>query len=163
VLAPGQPVTYTVSLGPLLVTVEDFVGVSAAVAQSQLGALGLPVEIVEEPSQNVTAGFVIGQSLSPGLRVPAGQVITLRVSRGDVVRFPDVIGLQRDEAERILETTAGLRLVFVDEQGRDRLIDYDTFADNQVVSAQVDGGSGIQNGEFVPRGSGVILGVKRGE
>lgn len=162
-LQPGQPVTYTVSLGPLLVTVENFVGVSAAVAQSQLGALGLPVEIVEEPSQNVTAGFVIGQSLSPGLRVAQGQVITLRVSRGDVVRFPDVIGLQRAEAERILADAPGLRLVFVDEQGRDRLIDYDRYEVGEVVSAQLDGGSGLQNGEFVPRGSGIILGVKKGE
>jgi serine/threonine-protein kinase len=162
-LPPGQPVTYTVSLGPLLVTVPEVISFPAELAQSQLSALGLVVEIQQEPSQNVTAGFVIGQSLSPGLRVAQGQSITLRVSRGDVVRFPDVIGLQREEAVRVLSATSGMELVFVDEQGRDRLIDYDRFAVGEVVSAQVEGGDGLQNGQFIPRGSRIILGVKRGE
>jgi len=163
-LAPSQPVTYTVSLGPQLVEVPDVARVPAEFARQQLAARGFPVEVIEEPSQSVDAGFVMRQSPSAGLLVPQGQVVTIVVSRGDVVRFPDVIGLQREEAERILANTPGLSLVFVDEQGRDRLIDYDRFRDGEVVSAlDVDRETPIVNGQFVPRGSRIVLGVKAPE
>jgi serine/threonine-protein kinase len=90
--------------------------------------------------------------------------VQIVVSLGDVVRFPEVIGLQRDAAVQILNDTQGLELVFVDEQGRDKLgADYDRFAVGQVVSAQIEGGRGLTNGEFIPRGSLIIIGVKRAE
>jgi serine/threonine-protein kinase len=163
-LPPGQPVTYTVSLGPLLVTVPDVTGVSADVARSQLAAAGLPVEVVEQPSPAITAGFVIRQNPSPGLRIAQGQVVQIVVSQGDVVRFPDVIGLQREEAVQILNDTAGIELIFVDEQGRDKLGEaYDSYTVGEVVSAQIENDRGLTNGEFVPRDSRIIIGVKRAE
>ncbi|HMQ32161.1 MAG TPA: Stk1 family PASTA domain-containing Ser/Thr kinase [Chloroflexaceae bacterium] len=163
-LAPSQPVTYTVSLGPQLIEVPDVARVPAELARQQLAARGFPVELAEEASQSVDAGFVIRQAPSAGLLVPQGQVVTIVVSRGDVVRFPDVIGLQRDEAERILAGAPGLVLVFVDEQGRDRLIDYDRFRDDEVVSAlDVERDQPVVNGQFIPRGSRIVLGVKAPE
>lgn len=159
-LAPGQPVTYTVSLGPILVTVPDVTKLPQNLAQSQLQALGLPVAVTEEPSATIDAGFVVAQQPSAGLRIAQGQTVTIRVSQGDVVRFPDVIGRQRAEAEATLRNTAGLELVFVDVQGRDRLPNFDSYAPGEVVSAQVQGGSGISNGELIPRGSKIILGVR---
>jgi serine/threonine-protein kinase len=159
-LAPGQPVTYTVSLGPLLVTVPDVTNVRAEVARAQLAAASLQVELVEEPSSSVDAGFVIAQSPRSGLRIAQGEKVTIRVSQGDVVRFPDVIGMQRADAERLLAATAGLTLEFVDVQGRDRLANFDSFAPGQVVSAQVSGGRGLNNGDLIPRGSRVVLGVR---
>jgi hypothetical protein len=75
-----------------------------------------------------------------------------------------VIGLQREEAEQIVRATPGLELVFIDEQGRDKLgADYDRFIVGQVVSAQIENGRGLSNGELVPRPSRIVLGVKRGE
>jgi serine/threonine-protein kinase len=162
-LAPSQSVTYTVSLGPVLVEVPDVARVPAEIARQRLAAVGFPVELVDEPSLTVDAGFVLRQSPSAGLLVPQSQVVTLVVSKGDVVRFPAVIGLQRVDAERLLSVTSGLELVFVDEQGRDRLIDYDRFTVGEVVSALVEGGEGISNGDFVPRGSRIVLGVKKAE
>ena len=163
-LPPGQPVTYTVSLGPVLVAVPDLTGVDASLARRQLAAADLPIEELEEPSQTITAGFVIRQSPSAGLRIPQGQVVQIVVSQGDVARFPDVIGLQREEAERIVRGTPGLDLVFIDEQGRDKLgADYDRYDVGQVVSAQIENGRGLNNGDLVPRGSRVVLGVKRAE
>ena len=163
-LPPGQPVTYTVSLGPVLVTVPDVTGVNVELARSQLGAAGLLVETIEQPSQSITAGFVIRQSPTPGLRIAQGQAVQIVVSLGDVVRFPDVIGLQREQAEQILNNTQGLELIFVHEQGREILgADYDRFAVGEVVSAQIENGPGLTNGEFIPRGSRIIIGVKREE
>ncbi|MBX0326337.1 Stk1 family PASTA domain-containing Ser/Thr kinase [Oscillochloris sp. ZM17-4] len=159
-LAPGLTVTYTVSLGPLLVTVLDVTNTRVEIARSQLTALGIQVAVVEVPSVAIDAGFVIDQSPRSGLRIAQGETVTIRVSQGDVVRFPDVIGKTRAEAEAILAATPGMTLEFVDVQGRDRLIDFDTFAPGEVVSAQIQGGSGISNGELIPRGSRIILGVR---
>jgi serine/threonine-protein kinase len=166
-LQPGQPVTYTVSLGPQpvqVVELDDVTRLPAALARQRLEGLGFLVEVIEQPSATVDAGFVISQSPSAGLRLPQGQSVTIRVSQGDVVRFPDIIGLQREEAERILRDTPGLELVFVDEQGRDKLgADYDRYNVNQVVSAQIENNRGLNNGDLVPRGSRIVIGVKRAE
>ncbi len=163
---PQSPITYTVSLGPQLVTVPDVTGTRSNIASNQLAAAGLAVVIVEEPSQTVDAGFVIRQSPSANLRIPQGDAVTLFVSLGDVVRFPNVIGLERTEAERILGNTPGLILVFVDVQGRDRLPDFDRYAPNEVVSAARESGNsfvGLNNGDYVPRGSRIVLGVRAEE
>jgi serine/threonine-protein kinase len=159
-LEPGRPVTYTVSLGPSLVTVPDVTRARVELAQSQLAALGLQVTVIEEPSVSVDAGFVIAQSPRADLRVAQGETVTIRVSQGDVARFPDVIGKTRAEAEAIIASIDGIKLVFVDVQGRDRLPDFDKYAPGQVVSAQIQGGRGLNNGDLVPRGSAIILGVR---
>jgi serine/threonine-protein kinase len=159
-LEPGKPVTYTVSLGADLVTVPDVTKARAEIARSQLSALGLKVDVTMEPSTSVDAGFVIAQSPSSGLRIAKGETVTIRVSQGDLVRFPDVLGKTRAEAEAILKATPGLTLVFVDVQGRDRLADFDKYAPGQVVSAQIQNGPGLNNGDLVPRGSGIIIGVR---
>jgi eukaryotic-like serine/threonine-protein kinase len=157
----GSPVTYTVSLGPSLVTIPDVRSTSQSFALNSLESAGLRVEVREEPSTTIDAGFIIRQSPNPGLRVEAGTLVEIVVSQGDVVRFPDIIGLQREQAEAILRATPGLELVFVDEQGPDRLPGFENFAPNQVVSAQIENGKGLNNGELVPRGSRIILGVRR--
>ncbi len=171
-LAPGtlveinSPLSYTVSLGPLLIAVPDVRNTRNDIARSQMIAAGFTVKIIEEPSQTVDAGFVIRQTPSANLRIPQGDEVTLYVSLGDVVRFPDVIGLSRSQAEAILNNTAGLTLVYVDVQGRDRLPDFDNYAPNQVVSAAretEDGYVGLNNGDYVPRGSRIVLGVRAEE
>jgi len=163
----NSPISYTVSLGPLLVAVPDVTGTRNDIARSQLTAAGFVVNTVEEPSQTIDAGFVIRQSPSPMLRIPQGDPVTIYVSLGDVVRFPDVIGRNRAEAEAILANTPGLTLAFVDVQGRDRLADFDRYQPNEVVSAaRLAGGNqiiGISNGDYLPRGSGIVLGVRAEE
>lgn len=167
IVEENSPVSYTVSLGPLLVEVPNVTGTRQDIARNQLAAAGLVVNVVEEPSQQVDEGFVIRQSPSATLRIPQGDPVTIYVSLGDVVRFPDVIGRSRAEAEAILANTPGLTLVFVDGQGRDRLPNFDRYAPNEVVSAaRVVGNNqviGINNGDYIPRGSSIVLGVRAEE
>lgn len=167
IVEENSPVSYTVSLGPLLVEVPDVTGTRQDIARNQLAAAGLVVNVVEEPSQRVDEGFVIRQSPSATLRIPQGDTVTIYVSLGDVVRFPDVIGRSRAEAEAILANTPGLTLVFVDVQGRDRLPNFDRYAPNEVVSAAWVTGNdqviGINNGDYIPRGSSIVLGVRAEE
>jgi serine/threonine protein kinase len=159
-LSRGEAVTYTVSLGPALVSVPDVTGTPSGIARSTLSAIGLNVELIDEPNQRIDRGFVVRQSPSAGLRIPMGETVQVFVSLGDVVRFPAVIGLDRAAAEGLLSTTAGVELVFVDEQGPDRLPGFSGFRSNEVVSAQLEGGAGLNNGDFIPRGSRIILGVR---
>lgn len=166
IVEANSPLSYTVSLGPLLVSVPDVTGTRSTIARNQLIAAGLTVTVVEEPSQTVDAGFVIRQSPSANLRIPQGDEVTIYVSLGDVVRFPEVIGRSRAEAEAILNNTPGIILVYVDVQGRDRLPNFDSYAPNQVVSAarETSGGYvGLNNGDYIPRGSRVVLGVRAEE
>lgn len=160
-LSQGQTVTYTVSLGPVLVAVPNVVGVRENIARSQIEAAGLVVDLVREPNLTIDAGFVIATSPSANLKVSSGDTVQVRVSLGDVVRFPDVIGKQRAEAEQLLNNTPGIEIIYVDEQGPDRLSNFESYAPGQVVSAQVQGSStGLTNGDYVPRGSKLILGVR---
>ncbi|NJN19558.1 MAG: Stk1 family PASTA domain-containing Ser/Thr kinase [Oscillochloris sp.] len=163
-LRPGQSVTYSVSLGPLFLVVPDVIGIRGEVARQQIEGIGLIAQVREVPSRSVDAGFVISQSPSGGLRVEAGNVVDIVVSLGDVVRLPDLIGLQRDQAEQILAGSEGLTLSFVDEQGCDRLPNCEQYRPNEVVSASRVLASGeiigLNNGDNVPRGSRIVLGVR---
>src|SRR6185369_17204719 len=118
-LPQGSVVTYTVSLGadqPKIVEIPDVTRQSFDTAKAQLENLGLQVQRQDQPNAP-DAGFVFKQNPQAGLKVATGSTITLLVSLGDVVRFPNVIGLDRAQAEQIIKSTAGLTLRFVDEQG----------------------------------------------
>ncbi|NJO85221.1 MAG: PASTA domain-containing protein [Blastochloris sp.] len=157
-LAPGQPVTYTMSLGPVLVDVPDLERQRVGDAVAQAERLGLLVSIVEAPSQQIPEGFVMRQEPSKDVRVRAGETLLLTVSIGDRVRFPDVIGLQREQALEVLQSE-GLSIAAIDEQGPDRLANFESFLANQVISAQVNG-QPVDNGDFIPRESSVVLGIR---
>lgn len=157
-LVQGQAVTFTISLGPRLVEVPSLVRRRIDDASAEAQSLGLTVNIIREPSRDISVDFVIRQEPNPGALIRAGETINLSVSIGDQVRFPDVIGRLRGEAEQIL-IGADMTLVQVDEQGPDRLPGYFSFRPDQVVSATANGFP-VMNGEYVPRGSEIVLGVR---
>jgi serine/threonine-protein kinase len=66
--------------------------------------------------------------------------------------------MQREAAEQQI-LLAGLTLEYVDVQGRDRLIGFDQYLPNEVVSAQANG-QPVRNGDYIPRGSTIVLGVR---
>jgi serine/threonine-protein kinase len=164
-LRAGAPVTFTVSLGPSTVALPDWRNFALSAAQSQAEGLGLIVAVVEEASSAVDAGFVVRQSPSPGLVVQPGATVTLIVSIGDQLRFPNIIGLDRADAETLLRGLDGIAELTIDEQGRDRLGEqFDQFRAGEVISAAIFVGETglrpLQNGELIPRGSRIVLGVR---
>lgn len=159
----GKPVTYMLSLGPRLVSVPNFIQRRGVSARSEAEALGLLVEVVEEPSQSVSEGFVIRQNPNPEARVAPGDTILLVVSIGDRVRMPELTGLSEDEARAILAATDGLTWVYSDYQGRSQLPNFDSYFPGEVVSMAFDNGTPVQGGQWVPRGSRIVLGVRAAE
>jgi eukaryotic-like serine/threonine-protein kinase len=154
---PGSPIRIVVSLGLL----PDVVGQPFEQAQTLLQNNGLIVQRQDAPSRDVPAGQVAAQSIPAGSAPARGTAITLTVSRGDVVEFPNVLsnGTLRDDAIARIEA-AGLNVVQVDEQGPDRLPNFDQFQPNEAISATANGQPIDPNGAFVPRGADVILGVR---
>jgi eukaryotic-like serine/threonine-protein kinase len=158
----GSEVTIVVSLGPAVVDVPDVARQRADTAQATLQEAGFNVEVQQVPSRDIQQGFVVSQSPAGGLRIPQGETITLNVSAGDVVAFPDVIqnGTLRDEAIRRIEA-AGFRVVFVNEQGADQLGPaFSQFAVDEVVSAAAGNNPIDVPGELLPRGAEIILAVR---
>lgn len=102
-LSAGGTVTLTVSLGAN-VTVPNLVGQAFAGAQSQLQALGLQVQRVDQSSSSINSGFVISQNPTAATSVPIGTTVTLTVSTGQDFALPDVVGQLFTDAQNLLQS-----------------------------------------------------------
>ncbi len=83
------------------ITMISVAGVEADAAQNQLESLGLVVKKVYQPSDQVEANRVIGQSEPEGAIVTTGSEIILFISsgaEGDGALVPDLVGKSRAEA-----------------------------------------------------------------
>ena len=81
-LEKGESVELRVSSGPAKVTVVDVTGIDELSARQQLEAAGFEVEIVDEPTSDVSQdGLVVAQDPRGGSRVEEGTVVTLTVAR----------------------------------------------------------------------------------
>ncbi len=158
-VSTGSEVGYSISQGPQIVLVPDLVNLAVGIARNELEQLGLRVAFMEEPHATVPKDRVIRHEPEARERVKPGDTIFLAVSMGDVVRFPDVIGLPREQAVQIL-LHLNLNLEYVDVQQREQIGEsFDQIAPNTVVSAMADG-SPIGNGAYIPRLSRIVLGVR---
>lgn len=161
-VAEGSDVAIIVSLGPQVVAVPNVTSQRFEDAQATLQQAGFVVEREDAPSQSVQEGFVISQDPQAEGRIGRGETVTLTVSLGDVVAFPDVVanGTLLPQAQQQIEA-AGFTVVAVDEQGADRLgSNFNNFLANEVVSATADGIPIDARGKLVPRGAQVAVGVR---
>jgi eukaryotic-like serine/threonine-protein kinase len=148
----GSAITYTLSLGPVAVTVPNLEGVFIDAARSELERLGFTVVIEERADSAATINRVIGQVPPGGNRLARGATVILFVSIGDQVRVPDVFRKPIGEARFLIEQ-AGLR-VQVDCQNASRAGSEASQPPGTVISFTPSAGT------FVERGSAVILGVR---
>lgn len=133
-------VVLTVSLGREPVQIPNVSNQTVDEATQTLTDQGIEVDIEEAYSDDVPEGVVISQSsLGSGYR---GDTVTLTVSLGpELFEVPDVYGMNRDEATRILND-AGFE------------VEYDNFLGG--VFHQVRDQS-IPAGEMHPRGTVITL------
>ncbi len=149
----SRPLNITVSRGPQLIEIPDFLGVSLREALIELDNLSLTsgdiqyiFRLSEEP------GTVINQIPAAGAEVEKGSEITLFVSRGErdiSVRMPDLTGLSQAEAFNLIRES-GLNIGQVSVESSER------FTDGQVISQSV------RAGEYLPRGIAVDFVISRG-
>ncbi|KPL90632.1 Stk1 family PASTA domain-containing Ser/Thr kinase [Herpetosiphon geysericola] len=159
-VAKGTVIPFTLSLGPAQVEIDDVTRQQFEVASDTLTRAGFKVIRKDAPNQTIPAGFVLSQNPPAGLKLAQGSEIELVVSIGDMVTFPDIIGRKRADAEAILAGRSDLRLDIVDEQGPDLIPNFDSLEPNTVVSATANG-QPVENGNFIPRNSVIVIGVRR--
>ncbi|MCW2792621.1 MAG: protein kinase, partial [Nocardioides sp.] len=142
-LRPGAAVDLVVSRGPKPITVRDFTGRDADLAQQKLEGRGLVVDRgTEEFSDTVPEGAVISQSPSSGTLF-RGDTVTLVVSRGpELVKMPYVLASGVEAARAQLEALGFV----VDVENASGYLGL-----GYVFSTDPDAG------EMVPRGSRVTL------
>ena len=131
----SKVITVVVSKGPeiIMVIVPGVEGKALVNAKETLSKKGLTVEVVEEYSDTVEAGYVITQSVKNGREVEIGTKVKLTVSLGtDKVKVPDVVDNNKktaDEAKKLLEA-AGFTFKSVEEYS-------DTVEKGKVISQSV--------------------------
>jgi len=157
----GSEIAIVVSLGPEFVDVPDVTRRRFADAKAALEATGFVVQQRIQPNRTVQAGIVVSQDPQANVSLPKGEVVTLTVSAGDVVAFPNVVanGTLQPEARQAVEA-AGFNIVAVDVQGPDRLSNFNRFQADEVVSATADGIPIDVPGKLVPRGANVVIAVR---
>ena len=116
----GSTVTIIVSSGPGDATIPFVRGSPRQTAERRLRAAGFKVDVRREFNDEVKANRVIETSPSERSRLERGNTVTLVVSRGPrQVEVPDVVGKDRDEAERMLESR-GLQVSFTDREDEEK-------------------------------------------
>lgn len=112
---PGTPINLTVSKGPQLIAVPAVTGTFAA-ASSALAQAGLSVTR-QDAYAGVPAGTVVSQTPAPGTSIPAGQSVTVVVSKGpQPFPMPNVIGSSCAAAQSQLQAD-GLTVSVVHSSG----------------------------------------------
>jgi serine/threonine-protein kinase len=151
----GGEVAIVVSLGPL----PDITGRPFDVAQTVVDDGKPVIQRQNAPSRTVQAGLVISQEPRAGSGLRPGDTLTLTVSQGDVVAFPDVLANGTTvEVARQAIVEAGFNIVAEDAQGQDRLGEqFGRFQPGEVVSATANGEPIDVKGELVPRGADIVL------
>ena len=143
-VAEGSAVDLVVSLGPVVVSVPDVVGLPQADAEAAIVAANLVVGVVTTAgSDTVPAGSVISQDPVGGSSVAEGSAVDLVVSLGPVVvSVPDVVGLPQADAEAAI-VAANLVVGVVTTAGSD------TLPAGNVISQDPTGGSSVAEGSAV--------------
>jgi serine/threonine-protein kinase len=149
----SRSINITVSKGPQLIKIPDFIGSSLREALIELDNLSLKsgdiqyiFRLSEEP------GTVINQIPAAGAEVEKNSEVTLFVSRGErniSVRMPDLTGLEQAEAVNLIREK-GLNVGQISVESSNR------FIDGQVISQS------IKAGEYLPRGIAVDFVISRG-
>ncbi|MFF0719201.1 Stk1 family PASTA domain-containing Ser/Thr kinase [Verrucosispora sp. NA02020] len=98
---PNSTVTVQICDGKPVVTIPAVVGGTQEFAEQQLKELKLDVD-VKEDNNAAPEGQVLAIDPGVGERVEEGSKVTLTVSKGNVVRVPDVANLTEDEARKRL-------------------------------------------------------------
>jgi len=136
--ACGSAVDVVVSLGPCRVSMPNVVGQDQAAAEVAIAGVGLAVgSVVQEYSETVAAGLVIGQNPVAETSVACNSSVGLVISLGPcLVSAPNVIGQTQAAAEAAI-TGAGLTVGTVTQENSE------TVTSGQVISQDPAAGTSV--------------------
>ncbi len=137
------------------VKVPDVAAYTKEKALETLETLGLTVDVVEQYSDDVSAGKVIGTSPKAGSKVDKSSVVNLIVSKGPEkeegeIAVPKLIGQTEEKAKELLKN-AKLASGSVKQEFSD------TVEEGKVIS------QGVKEGTKVPEGTAISYVVSKGK
>ena len=148
VVKENSTVKIVISKGENIKIVPKVTGMTREEAEQAIETEELKVEVVEEASSKVEAGYVIKQEPEADKEVNAGETVKIYVSTGiKQITMEHVIGKKEDEAKKTL-TDLGFEVKIVYEE--------DTSKDDGVVLKQ-----SLDVGETVDEGTKVTLTVNK--
>ena len=148
VVKENSTVKIVISKGKNIKIVPKVTGMAREEAEQAIETEELKVEVVEEASSKVEAGYVIKQEPEADKEVNAGETVKIYVSTGiKQITMEHVIGKKEDEAKKTL-TDLGFEVKIVYEE--------DTSKDDGVVLKQ-----SLDVGETVDEGTKVTLTVNK--
>ena len=143
----GTTIKVIVSKGQEIINMPNVEGKSRDEATQILKDAGLEVEVKEENSDTVEAGFVTKQEIEPDEEIAAGSTVTIYVSIGiEQVSVPDLYGKTESEAKSAL-SSAGLEWKSTEKTS-------DSGKPNGVVVNQ-----SISSGSMVDKGTEITITV----
>ncbi len=98
----GTVIKATVSNGSKNITVPDLIGKNFEEAVSILKDIGLTVGDITDKEDKSPVGTVLSQDPVAGSILPPGKSIKMTVSIGTLVVVPNVIGMNVDDAKKLL-------------------------------------------------------------
>jgi beta-lactam-binding protein with PASTA domain len=143
-VAQGTSVLFYVSIGPLMVTVPNVVGMTTADAKSAVISAGLNAGLVlSVNSSTVPAGIVVRQAPVAGASVVEGTSVLFYVSIGpQMVTVPNVVGMTQANAGTAI-TSAGLTTGTITQAYSS------TVASGNVISQSPASGTSVVSGTAV--------------
>ncbi len=141
----GTEIILNVSAGASSLIVPDVVGYSLNAANKALINAKLKVEIMQETSDTVAAGYVISQSPDGGEQIPTDSYVVIHVSLGkeaELVSVPDVKGKLYEDAVAILNEQG-----FTVKSG-DRIYN-NVYAEGYVCYQNVEAGTDVPKGTLI--------------
>jgi serine/threonine-protein kinase len=133
---PRTAVAVVVGAQRTTVAVPDVRGRSADDAENQLEQAGFTVQR-QEVDGTGDDGDVIGTNPAAGSQAARGSQVVLQISRGNAIEMPDVVGMDRRDAQSRLREE-GLDNVQIQQQQVD-----DEDQDDKVISQSVDEGQAV--------------------
>jgi serine/threonine-protein kinase len=143
-VAANSEVSYTFCVGPGEVVIPPLAELDRANAEDQLTRLGLKFEVKEEDSDK-KKNSVISTQPDAGSRVKEGSTVILVISRGNLVKMPDL-----DNGNRSLEQARGI----LEDRGFTNIADTtqpvnDPDRNGKVVGQDPDPGALVKKGDRV--------------
>ncbi|MHA6779431.1 Stk1 family PASTA domain-containing Ser/Thr kinase [Pseudonocardia saturnea] len=138
----GSAVAVVVGTRPTTREVPDVAGQSVSEARQTLQGAGFTNVTEEEVDGGGESGDVLGTNPAAGTQAAPASTVTIRVSRGNELTVPGLVGLSRDDAVRALNQ-AGFSNGDVRFQERDSA----ESQDGQVIEQSVGEGEALQDGE----------------
>ena len=103
----NSTISVTVSMGARTTPLDDVKGLEERAATLQLERAGFVVSPTYEVSDAVTKGYIISMSPEANTPLKAGEIVNIVVSLGPeevLVKVPSLLGLDRDDVQRELES-----------------------------------------------------------